>query len=373
MMKILTIFGTRPEAIKLAPVIKELQKSPLVESRVCVTAQHREMLDQVLQLFGIECDWDLDLMRKDQSLFDITSHALRLLEDVLKEEGPDIVLVQGDTTTAFVASLAAYYLKIKIGHVEAGLRTADKFNPFPEEINRRLVDVLSDLWFAPTQKAKANLLREGFPSGNIFVTGNTVIDALFFTLNREVPIARQQWLSDLGLSRGDSRLILVTGHRRESFGESFKQICYGLQKIAKHNKDLQIVYPVHLNPRVQEPVYQILSGIENIHLIAPLDYERFVWLMNQCYLILTDSGGIQEEASSLGKPILVMREKTERPEAVEAGIARLVGTDCDKIFTETQRLLDNSAIYEKMGKAISTFGDGRAAERIVEILLNHVK
>lgn len=368
-MKILTIFGTRPEAIKLAPLIKELQKHPAVTSRVCVTAQHREMLDQVLQLFNIKCDWDLDLMRKDQSLFGITARALQSLEGILKEERPDIILVQGDTTTAFVASLAAYYLKIKIGHVEAGLRTADKFNPFPEEINRRLADVLSDLWFAPTEKAKENLLQEGFPPGKIFVTGNTVIDALFLILHQESQAKNQLVLSDFGLATDDSRLILVTGHRRESFGKGFEQICYGLKKMAEHNKDIQIVYPVHLNPHVKEPVYRILGGVANIHLIEPLDYARFAFLMSQCYLILTDSGGIQEEAPALGKPVLVMRDKTERPEAIEAGTAKLVGTNSERIFLESQKLLDDHSEYKQMAKITNPFGDGRAAERIVNTLL----
>ena len=368
-MKILTIFGTRPEAIKLAPLIKELQKQKAVTSRVCVTAQHREMLDQVLQLFKIKCDWDLDLMRKDQSLFDITARALQSLERVLKEERPDIVLVQGDTTTAFVASLAAYYLKIKIGHVEAGLRTADKFNPFPEEINRRLADVLADLWFAPTEKAKENLLQEGFPPGRIFVTGNTVIDALFLILRQESRAKNRLVLSNFGLSTDDSRLILVTGHRRESFGKGFEQICYGLKKIAERNNDIQIVYPVHLNPHVRDPVHRILGDVANIHLIEPLDYARFAFLMSQCYLILTDSGGIQEEAPALGKPVLVMRDKTERPEAIEAGTAKLVGTNSERIFLESQKLLDDHIKYKQMARRANPFGDGRAAKRIVGILL----
>jgi len=287
-MKVLTVFGTRPEAIKLAPVIKELEKHPEFDSRVCVTAQHREMLDQVLALFHIEPDWDLDLMRKDQTLFDITADALRALEPVLKEEKPDIVLVQGDTSTAFVASLAAYYLKVKIGHVEAGLRTDDKYSPFPEEINRRLVDVLSDFYFAPT---------------HVFVTGNTVIDALFWVLTQEPGVNSQLALSDFGLSTDNPRIILVTGHRRESFGEGFQQICSALKRIAEHYNDVQIIYPVHLNPNVREPVYRILRNIKNIHLIEPLEYDRFAFLMNRACLILTDSGGIQEEAPALGEDI----------------------------------------------------------------------
>lgn len=373
-MKVLTVFGTRPEAIKLAPVIKELEKHPEIVSRVCVTGQHREMLDQVLQVFGIKPDWDLDLMRKGQSLFDITSDGLRGLESVLKEEKPDIVLVQGDTTTAFVASLAAYYLKIKIGHIEAGLRTEDKYNPFPEEMNRRLVDVLGDSYFAPTQRAEQNLLHEGIPAGRVFVTGNTVIDALLWMVGKQSTPLSQEKLERLfgekyGLELNGKRIILVTGHRRESFGEGFENICHGLKLIAEHNPNVQIAYPVHMNPNVREPVYRILGGVENIHLIEPLDYAHFVFLMKRAYLILTDSGGIQEEAPSLGKPVLVMREKTERPEAIEAGVAKLVGTKSERIFRETQRLLSDETEYETMAQAVNPFGDGKAAQRIVQILL----
>lgn len=372
-MKVLTIFGTRPEAIKLAPIIKELEKTPEISSRVCVTAQHRQLLDQVLQLFEINPDFDLNLMREDQSLFDITTSILRNLEGVLKEEKPDIVLVHGDTTTAFVASLAAYYFKIKIGHVEAGLRTYDKYNPFPEEINRRLVDVLCDLWLAPTESAKRNLLREGVPGDKIIVTGNTVIDALLWVTKRQaVPAVQEgmkgQLYDKFGISLDERRVILATGHRRESFGEGFENICRGLKKIAEYNPDVQLIYPVHLNPSVREPVFRILGNVANVHLIEPLDYALFVFLMNRAYIILTDSGGIQEEAPSLGKPVLVMRDKTERPEAIEAGTAKLIGTECDRIFTETQRLLDDRSEYEKMAKATNPFGDGRAAERIVQVL-----
>ena len=375
-MKVLTIFGTRPEAIKLAPVIKELEKNPEIVSRICVTAQHRQMLDQVLQLFEINPDFDLDLMREDQSLFDITASILQNLEEVLKEERPDIVLVHGDTTTAFVASLAAYYFKIKIGHVEAGLRTYDKYNPFPEEINRRLVDVLCDLWFAPTKNAKQNLLREGAPDDKIFVTGNTVIDALLWvTKHQASPTVQEgmkrQLYDTFGVSLDKRRVILVTGHRRESFGEGFENICQGLKKIAEHNPDIQLIYPVHLNPSVRGPVFRILGDTTNVHLIEPLDYALFVFLMNRAYIILTDSGGIQEEAPSLGKPVLVMREKTERPEAIEAGTAKLIGTDCERIFTETQQLLDDQVEYEKMSMATNPFGDGNAAERIVQVLCRY--
>lgn len=372
-MKVLTIFGTRPEAIKLAAVIKELEKHAIFRLRVCVTGQHRELLDQVLNVFDIRPDFDLNVMRKGQSLFDITIRSLQALEDTLKREKPDIVLVQGDTTTAFVASLAAYYLQIEVGHVEAGLRTFDKYNPFPEEINRCLIDVISDFCFAPTDTARDNLLREGVPEERIFVTGNTVVDALFMTLNHlssdeKETHYREFFEREYGIRLNDRRLILVTGHRRESFGSAFESICRGLKRIADDNKDICIVYPVHLNPNVQGPVYRILGGTRNIHLIPPLEYVPFVWLMAHCYLILTDSGGIQEEAPSLGKPVLVMRKVTERPEAVKAGTARVVGTDDERIFAETQRLLDDKAAYQQMSQAVNPYGDGKAAERIVAIL-----
>jgi len=373
-MRVLTVFGTRPEAIKLAPVIKEMAKRRGIHSRICVTAQHRQMLDQVLDVFHIAPDWDLNIMRDNQSLFDITTSALSKLERVLREEKPDIVLVQGDTTTAFIASLAAFYLKIPIGHVEAGLRTSDKYNPFPEEMNRRLVDDLCDLWFAPTEQAKKNLLREGVPPKRILVTGNTVIDALLWVSERQAAPSQQEALEALFRERtstplGNRRIILVTGHRRESFGKGFENICRGLKTIAEHNDAVQIIYPVHLNPNVREPAYRILGDSENIHLIEPLEYSLFVYLMNRAYLILTDSGGIQEEAPSLGKPVLVMREKTERPEAIEAGTAKLVGTDPERIFAEAQRLLVEQTEYGRMSKAINPFGDGRAAQRIVNRFL----
>jgi len=372
-MNVLTIFGTRPEAIKLAPIIKELERHIGSASKVCVTGQHRELLDQVLNVFDIKPDFDLNIMRKGQSLFDITRRSLRALEDTLKRERPDVVLVQGDTTTAFVASLAAYYLQISVGHIEAGLRTFDKYNPFPEEINRHLIDVISDFCFAPTDIARDNLLREGVSQERIFVTGNTVIDALFMTLEHLSSEEREEYYRSLfereyNIPIDDRRLILVTGHRRESFGPAFESICRGLKKIADNNKDVYIVYPVHLNPNVRVPVYQILGYVNNVYLIPPLEYTPFVWLMAHCYLILTDSGGIQEEAPSLGKPVLVMRKVTERPEAVKAGTARVVGTDDEKIFAETQRLLNDKAAYQQMSQAVNPYGDGRAAERIVDIL-----
>lgn len=377
-MKVLTIFGTRPEAIKMAPVVKELGKHIGPGSRICVTGQHRELLDQVLNVFDIKPDFDLNIMRKGQSLFDITTRSLQALEDTLKHEKPDIILVQGDTTTAFVASLAAYYLQIKVGHIEAGLRTFDKYNPFPEEINRHLIDVISDFCFAPTDTARDNLLREGVPRERISVTGNTVIDALFMTLKHQSSEKTEKYFRNLfereyNVPLDDRRLILVTGHRRESFGPAFESICGGLKKIADNNEDLCIVYPVHLNPKVSDPVHHILGHVSNIYLIPPLEYAPFVWLMAHCYLILTDSGGIQEEAPSLGKPVLVMREVTERPEAVKAGTARLVGTDDEKIFAETQRLLNDKTAYQQMSQAVNPYGDGRAAERIVAILISKHK
>jgi UDP-N-acetylglucosamine 2-epimerase (non-hydrolysing) len=363
--KILTIFGTRPEAIKLAPVIKELERrNDVFVSKVCVTAQHREMLDPFLQLFGINPDWDLNIMQPNQSLFDVTAKALVKLKEVLEKEKPDLVLVQGDTTTTFTAALAAYYLKIKVGHVEAGLRTLDKYNPFPEELNRRLVGHIADLHFAPTKRAKENLLSEGIPESSIFVTGNTVVDALFMILARTTS---EDYLPK-ALSQPDRKLILVTAHRRESFGEGIANICLALKEIVKRVPDVEIVYPVHLNPNVREPVYRMLGGVERVHLIEPLDYIPFVHLMKASYLILTDSGGIQEEAPSLGKPVLVLRNITERPEAVEAGAAKLVGTDPQRIVVETLRLLQDPSEYSKMANVPNPFGDGKAALRIADIL-----
>ena len=365
MKKILTIFGTRPEAIKLAPVIKELERrNDVFMSKVCVTAQHREMLDPFLQLFEIKPDWDLNIMQPNQSLFDLTAKALVKLKEVLEEEKPDLVLVQGDTTTTFTAALAAYYLKIKVGHVEAGLRTLDKYNPFPEELNRRLVGHIADLHFAPTKRAKDNLLSEGIPESSIFVTGNTVVDALFMILAQ----TKSEDYLPRALFHPDCKLILVTAHRRESFGEGIANICLALREIVERASDVEIVYPVHLNPNVREPVYRMLGGEERIRLIEPLDYISFVHLMKSSYLILTDSGGIQEEAPSLGKPVLVLRNTTERPEAVEAGAAKLVGTNPQRIVEETLRLLQDPLEYFRMANVPNPFGDGKASLRIAEIL-----
>jgi len=376
-MKVLTVFGTRPEAIKLAPVIKEMHKRPEILSRACVTAQHRQMLDQVLDVFQISPNWDLNIMRENQTLFDVTAVGLKELEKVLNKEAPDIVLVQGDTTTAFVASLAAYYLKIRIGHLEAGLRTGEKYQPFPEEMNRKLIDALCDLWFAPTERARDNLLQEGVPQERIALTGNTVIDALLWMSHQQATPSRKEMLEQVfqdqyGISLNGQRMILVTGHRRESFGEGFENICNGLRAIANQNDDVQVIYPVHLNPHVRAPVYRILSNVQNVHLIEPLDYSLFVFLMNRAYLILTDSGGIQEEAPSLGKPVLVMRKETERPEAIEAGTAILVDPDSHQIFEETQRLLDDEREYAKMARQVNPFGDGRAAERVVDFIVKRL-
>lgn len=374
MKKILVIFGTRPEAIKLAPVIirlrKEKQKFNL---SVCVTAQHREMLDQVLELFDIRPDYDLNIMKDNQSLFDITVEGIKKLENVLKKEKPDLILVQGDTTTTYAASLAAYYLKIKIGHIEAGLRTNDKFNPFPEEINRRMTDCLSDFYFPPTEKAKKNLRNEGVNESKIQVTGNTVIDALLMTVNmqRKSIIKKQieqQFYDKYEIIFDSKKLILVTGHRRESFGKDFEDICYGLKMIVENDPTVKIVYPVHLNPNVQKPVKKILKNISRIHLIEPQDYFSFVYLMKKSYLVLTDSGGIQEEAPSLGKPVLVMRKTTERPEGIKAGTAKLVGTERMKIFNETMKLLTNKKLYQEMTQAVNPYGDGKASERIIKFI-----
>ena len=365
-LKVMTVFGTRPEAIKLAPVIKELERRPgRFISKVCVTAQHREMLDPFLKIFDIKPDYDLNVMKPNQSLFDVTIAVLSKLEPILRKEDPDIVLVQGDTTTAFVAALAAFYFKIKIGHVEAGLRTADKYNPFPEEINRRLISHLADLHFAPTERARANLLAEGIPDEHIFVTGNTVVDALSMIPERT---KGQALLPKLPLHPG-RKVILVTAHRRENFGQGLANICQALKRIVEQAPDVEVVYPVHLNPNVRFTVEHTLKGVERIHLVQPLDYVAFVHLMSGAYLILTDSGGIQEEAPSLGKPVLVMRRTTERPEAIEAGAAKLVGTDPDVIAQETLRLLEDKEAYARMSFVSNPFGDGHAAEHIVDVLL----
>jgi len=362
MKRVLSIFGTRPEAIKLAPVILEIRKHPdLFEDVVCVTAQHREMLDQVLDWFEIAPQHDLNLMQPNQSLAEFAGRALLAVGGLLEDVKPDVVLVQGDTSTAMIAALAAFYRRSPVGHVEAGLRTRDRYNPFPEEINRRIVGTLATFHFAPTPQAAEALRSEQVPAETIFVTGNTVVDALLMTVRRPVRL-------DLGFSLEGRRLILVTAHRRESFGAPFESLSSALRDIADRNAGVEIVYPVHLNPNVREPVMRILAGHPRIHLLEPLRYEQFSHLMAQAYLILTDSGGIQEEAPVLGKPTLVMRETTERPEAVAAGTARLVGTDRARIVAEAERLLHDDKAYAAMAQAGSPFGDGHAAERIAALL-----
>lgn len=373
MIKILTVFGTRPEAIKMAPVVKELEKHPNVfRTHVCVTAQHRQMLDQVLSLFSITPNYDLDIMKPGQDLFDVTCGVLQGMKRVLEQDKPDIVLVHGDTTTTMAATLAAFYCRTRVGHVEAGLRTHNKYAPFPEEINRKVTGGIADLHFAPTEASRNNLLREGVAPESIHVTGNTVVDALLAVAGKVEAdrSLREGFEADFSFLDPQKRLILVTGHRRENFGEGFENICQALAEIASSRPDAEILYPVHLNPNVQEPVRRILGAgrIGNIHLIEPVDYLPFVYLMNRSTLIITDSGGVQEEAPSLGKPVLVMRETTERPEAVAAGTVRLVGTDRPKIVAEAARLLDDTEAYRLMSLAHNPYGDGRAAERIACVL-----
>lgn len=368
--KVLFVLGTRPEAIKLCPVIAQLKKDPeRFEVRVCVTAQHRELLDQVLAIFQVAPDWDLDLMRPGQTLFESTSRILTGLEPVVQAEHPGLIVVQGDTTTTLCGALAGYYCRIPVGHVEAGLRTGDRFQPFPEEMNRVLTTHLSTLHFAATEGAAANLRAEGVPAGRIHVTGNPGIDAVLYVRDalEAGRLQRPQW----PFLDPAKKLILVTAHRRESFGEGFERICTGLAELA-NRPDIQIVYPVHPNPNVQEPVRRRLAGLSNLFLLEPLDYISFVDLMRRAHILLTDSGGIQEEGPSLGKPVLVIREKTERPEAVAAGTARLVGTDPHSIAVETRRLLDCPAEYERMSRVHNPFGDGRASARIGDVIYSYL-
>ena len=370
-LRVLSVFGTRPAAIKMAPIVRQLYATDAIESRVCVTAQHRQMLDQVLEFFEIRPDYDLDLMRDNHSLPQLSAAIFSNLDPVFTDFNPDWILVQGDTTTVAIASLLAYYRRIKVGHVEAGLRTNDKWQPFPEEINRRVAGVTADLHFAPTEWSRQNLLRENTPDTHIIVTGNSVIDALGFVSKQEEPPEIKALLERLGgsaLNTGKKRLILVTAHRRENFGKPIEHICLALKEIASRG-DVEIVYPVHLNPNVQEPVNRHLGGREHITLLPPLDYLPLVHLMKHAALILTDSGGIQEEAPAFGIPVLVMRETTERPEGVDAGTLKLVGTNTRRIVGEATRLLENETEYAKMAKASNPYGDGHTAERIVEALL----
>ncbi len=362
-IRVLTVFGTRPEAIKMAPLVKELEKQPDVfKSIVCVTAQHRQMLDQVLKLFRIYPDFDLNIMKPNQDLWSITSEVLLLMKDVFDKSKPDIVLVHGDTTTSMAAALSAFYARIPVGHVEAGLRTFNKFYPFPEEINRVFADAVSSYHFAPTDTSVQNLVNSSISNEHIYKTGNTVIDALLHTVeNNRVD------LSYIGL-HPELKTILLTSHRRENFGEPIRNICKAVLELVDKNKDIQVVYPVHLNPNVQQPVNELLGGKERIHLIEPMEYAPFCSLMKESHIIMTDSGGVQEEAPSLGKPVLVLRTTTERPEAVEYGTVKLVGTDTQKIVDEVQNLLDNQDEYKKMSESINPYGDGLASKRIVEII-----
>lgn len=373
-LRVLSIFGTRPEAIKMAPVVLGLVRADGIESKVCVTAQHREMLDQVLDLFKIKPDYDLDLMAPGQDLFDVTSRSLLGLRDVLRQERPDVVLVHGDTTTCFAATLAAFYENIPVGHVEAGLRTGDLRAPFPEEANRSLVGRLATYHFAPTEGSRRNLLAESVPAGRIWVTGNTVIDALLMVREMVSTYGEDHWRARFGdkiygrIVDPQRKLILVTGHRRENFGQGFIDLCSAIRDLANAHPDWDLLYPVHLNPNVRKPVFDILAGFDNVMLIEPEDYAPFVWLMDKADMILTDSGGIQEEGPALGKPVLVMRNVTERPEAVDAGTVLLVGTDRARIVKGVEKVLLDSAVYGAMSHAHNPYGDGHAVPRIIEAL-----
>jgi len=371
--KILLVFGTRPEAIKMAPLVKALELDTFFDLRVCVTAQHREMLDQVLNIFDITPDYDLNIMKQGQDLYDITANVLLGVKEVLLDFTPDLVLVHGDTTTTSATALAAFYQKIKVGHIEAGLRTGDLYSPWPEEANRQITGILTNYHFAPTLNSQENLIEENKSTEDIVVTGNTVIDALFLALDK---IENNSTLKHNIIKHINSqykidknrKIILVTGHRRENFGQGFIDICKALKTIALANPTIDIVYPVHLNPNVQKPVREILENISNIYLIDSLEYEIFIYLMQKSYFIITDSGGVQEEAPSLGKPVLVMRDTTERPEALAAGTVKLVGTNSDKIVQEAQKLLDDKAAYDKMSQAHNPYGDGKACERIIQFI-----
>ena len=365
MIKVMSIFGTRPEAIKMAPLVKELEKNKEIKSIVCVTAQHREMLDQVLETFDIKPDYDLNIMKQGQTLGDITTRVLNGVEKIIKDEQPDIVLVHGDTTTTFASALAAFYNQVDIGHVEAGLRTYDKYSPFPEEMNRQMVDCVTDMYFAPTNLSKENLLKENIDESKIYVTGNTAIDAMSTTVDTEYKHEVLDWV-------GDSRMILLTAHRRENLGEPMKRIFKGIKRIVDETPDVKVIYPIHLNPKVREVANEVFGDSERIKLIEPLEVFDFHNFQNKSYIILTDSGGIQEEAPSLGKPVLVLRDTTERPEGVDAGTLKLVGTDEETIYQETKKLLNDKEEYEKMSHASNPYGDGHASERIVrEIVLKY--
>lgn len=369
-MKLLFILGTRPEAIKLAPVIKEAKRYKKVKTYVCLTAQHRQLLDQVINFFNIKPNFDLNLMKPNQNLYAVTSNAIRKLGVIIKKVKPDWVIVQGDTTTTFVGALCAFYNKTKIAHVEAGLRTHDKFSPFPEEINRALTTQLADIHFAPTKKAENSLLKENITKNKIVITGNTGIDALFLTLEKIKNLPKAQIIKKFRKIDFAKKILLVTGHRRESFGKPFEEICLALKQIAGIFPDIEIVYPVHLNPNVKKPVYRMLSKIPNIHLIQPLDYPSFVWLMKNSYIILTDSGGVQEEAPSVQKPVIVIRRVSERMEGVELGIAKLIGTKKSAIVSSVSNLILNKNLYSKMIASKNPYGDGKASRRIIKEIIN---
>lgn len=362
MIKVMSIFGTRPEAIKMAPLVKELESRKEIESIVCVTAQHREMLDQVLETFDIKPDYDLNIMKQGQTLADVTTRALVGLEKVIKEVKPDIVLVHGDTTTTFAGALAAFYNQVSIGHVEAGLRTYDKYSPFPEEMNRQMVDCMTDMYFAPTNLSKENLLKQNIEESKIYVTGNTAIDAMKTTVNKDYNNEVFDWV-------GNDRMILLTAHRRENLGEPMRHIFRAIRRLCDEFDDIKVVYPIHMNPKVREVANEVFSGCDKVKLIEPLEVFDFHNFQNKSYIIMSDSGGIQEEAPSLGKPVLVLRDTTERPEGIEAGTLKLVGTDEEKIYEEAKKLLTDKNEYEKMSKASNPYGDGHASERIVDAII----
>ena len=367
MIKVMSIFGTRPEAIKMASLVKELEKREEVKSIVCVTAQHREMLDQVLNTFDIKPDYDLNIMKQGQTLADVTTRALIGLEKVIKEVKPDIVLVHGDTTTTFAGALAAFYNQVAIGHVEAGLRTDDKYSPYPEEMNRQCVDRMTDLYFAPTEISKNNLLKENISEEKIYVTGNTAIDAMSTTVDQDYVHPDLEWI------KPDERMILLTAHRRENLGEPMRHIFKAVKRIVDEFSDIKVIYPIHMNPKVREVASEVFDGCDRIRLIEPLEVFDFHNFQNKSYIILTDSGGIQEEAPSLGKPVLVLRDTTERPEGIKAGTLKLVGTDEEVIYEETKKLLTNINEYEKMSKASNPYGDGHASEKIVDAILEKMR
>lgn len=365
MIKVMTVFGTRPEAIKMAPLVKELKKRKEVECIVCVTAQHREMLDQVLETFDIKPDYDLNIMKQGQTLGDVTTRALTGLEEVIKEARPDIVLVHGDTTTTFAGALAAFYNQVAIGHVEAGLRTDNKYSPYPEEMNRQMVDRLSDMYFAPTEISKNNLLKENIIESKIYITGNTAIDAMSTTVDKNYTHKELEWI------KPGERMILLTAHRRENLGEPMRHIFRAIKRIVDEFDDVKVIYPIHMNPKVREVANEVFDGDDKVKLIEPLEVFDFHNFQNKSYIILSDSGGIQEEAPSLGKPVLVLRDTTERPEGISAGTLKLVGTDEDIIYEETKRLLTDSKEYERMSKASNPYGDGHASERIVDAIVEY--